>query len=252
MMKPQYCKLMFVALFLGCCLLLFAQGCSGGTEPSPDLPLDEASLSIPVPDFLTADQQLLYRQAYRLYMAMFSGDTSEIEFREGGAMAGIPETVMGEAGTEYTVSQGRYSDFSDFDALVHAVFSECFWSTRPYLDSQPLFIESDGRMCYMHLAWPAGYNYYNSNFPDEFALVSKTDDEIVFDLIGHYSTEPCEGETMEELNLRRAAHYDYTLRFPMRLIRTEAGWRFDRFYSAQADQSPPIQAHTGTRCTVCF
>ena len=44
-----------------------------------DLPLDDAARLRAAPDFLTAEQQTLYRQAFALYSAMFDGETTGID-----------------------------------------------------------------------------------------------------------------------------------------------------------------------------
>ena len=44
-----------------------------------DLPLDDAVRLRAAPDFLTAEQQTLYRQAFALYSAMFDGETTGID-----------------------------------------------------------------------------------------------------------------------------------------------------------------------------
>ena len=56
---------------------------------------------------------------------------------------------------------------------------------------------------------------------DEFELISKTENEIVFNLIGHYwATYPYDENT--EVNEKK-----YTIR----MVMTESGWRFDEFHS---------------------
>ena len=66
-------------------LLLLLAGCTAKPDTSDqskptdyyltdtDLPLDDAARLRAAPDFLTAEQQTLYRQAFALYSAMFDG-----------------------------------------------------------------------------------------------------------------------------------------------------------------------------------
>ena len=72
-------------------LLLLLAGCtakpntSNQSKPAEyyltdtDLPLDDAARLRAAPDFLTAEQQTLYRQAFALYSAMFDGETTGID-----------------------------------------------------------------------------------------------------------------------------------------------------------------------------
>ncbi|MFR0799082.1 MAG: hypothetical protein ACLSHJ_10335 [Oscillospiraceae bacterium] len=76
----------FLFAALAALTLLFLAGCAAKpVEPETaeyyltdeDVPLDERALSRAVPDFLTEEQQTLYRQAAALYDAMFGGETTE-------------------------------------------------------------------------------------------------------------------------------------------------------------------------------
>ena len=72
-------------------LLLLLAGCTAKPDTSDqskptdyyltdtDLPLDDAARLRAAPDFLTAEQQTLYRQAFALYSAMFDGETTGID-----------------------------------------------------------------------------------------------------------------------------------------------------------------------------
>ena len=125
---------------------------------------------------------------------------------------------------------------------MRGVFTNSYWDGRNsvgFEDGEPIPIYRDigGRLGIIDLSRGAGY-YYNENFPDEFRLDARTDDTISFTLIGHYSPVwPRGGETPEERDRRRAAEYEYTLEFPIRMVMTNNGWRFDEFYSSLADEN---------------
>lgn len=201
--------------------------------------MDEFSASIAVPDFLTQEQQDLYRRAHCVYLNLFGVTTANVDYM-GGPFGFSNDTVVIDDMT-YTFSRGRYRKWEDFDALVHAVFTEKFWDERnnsvsavgkPWI----LFREYDGMLCYLETEKGQG-NYYNDNFPDEFRLEKQTEEEISFALIGHYSwVYPREGETSEERDARRKREYECTQEFPIRMVLTENGWRFDEFHSALADE----------------
>ena len=209
---------------------------------SKEPPLDEFSASIAVPDFLTPEQQDLYRRAHCLYLNLFGVTSANVDhLGEAPRQIGSSDTVVIDEMT-YTFSYGRYRKWADFDALVHAVFTEKFWNEhnnfvsavgKPWI----LFREYNGALCYLETQKGQG-DYYNGNFPDEFRVEKQTEEEISFTLIGHYSPVwPKEGETSEERNARLEREFEYTLEFPIRMVLTENGWRFDEFHSGLVDEA---------------
>lgn len=213
---------------------------------SQEPPLDEYSASIAVPDFLTEEQQRLYKRAHCLYLNLFGVTSANVD--RLGRLGVAPrqsesDTVVIDDMT-YTVSHGRYRKWAEFDALVHAAFTDKFWdehnnSVSAVGEPWVLFREYNGMLCYLETEKGQGY-WYNESFPDEFRLEKQTEDEISFTLIGHYSPVwPREGETSEERTARREREYEYTLEFPMRMVLTENGWRFDEFHSGLVDEDDP-------------
>lgn len=213
-------------------------------SPAPaavEPPLGETEFAIAVPDFLTEDQQTLYRRAFSLYVHLFGCDTSCVEYSETLGTGSFPprdyETVDLD-GYSYLVSQGRYQDWNDFDTVIHAVFTDTYWdSLNNRLDGGlPIFREHGGKLCFLDLGRGAG-DYYNGNFPDTFTLNEMTDHAIRFHLVGHYSCNyPVGDETFEERDARVAAGWEYTKAFPVALVLTDDGWRFDAFASASIDE----------------
>ena len=47
---------------------------------------------------------------------------------------------------------------------------------------------------------------------------------------------PLEGETEAERDSRVENGFEVTYEFPIRMVQTDAGWRFDEFHSALADE----------------
>ena len=203
-------------------------------------PLNEEALDIAVPDFLSEDQQALYRRAYSLYMHLFGGETSEVEYSETLEMDVFPpkeyETTIINS-IPYFVSQGRYSNWDDFDTVIHSVFTDNFWSSHNKDDKNiPIYGERKNQLCFRDLSKSCGY-LYNRNFPDEFCLFEQTNHSITFTLIGHYSVPyPKSDETFEQRDERLSKAYEYTLKFPIKMVLTPDGWRFEEFHSALADE----------------
>lgn len=187
-------------------------------------PLDEQSLSTAVPEFLDEEQQLLYRRAFCVYLHLFGGDTGEVNVWQKGD--DYPDTIndVEHNGQFYTKACGRYAAWADFDALVHSVFTDEFWTQC----NGGTFIDIDGDLYFI---WASrGSYYYDDDTPDEFELISEDENEIVFTLIGHYRS-PYEEEQYQR----------YTIEFTLRLVQTQDGWRFDEFHSALAEQKAPSE-----------
>ena len=225
-------------------LLLVLAGCTAKpdapTEPErtdyyltdEDIPLDERALSRAVPDFLTEEQQALYRQAFALYDAMFGGETTGID-RVFPAADG--QTEYGEYkpdGSDYTYisSHSRWS-WADFDRVVHGLFTDRLWAECNETDfsgSPSIYIEHDGQLYILDCSYSE--ENYNNSFPEEYALTAQTDERIDFTVTAHYSyIYPRWDETCAERDKRLETSYEYTRTYPVTLVYTDAGWRFDVF-----------------------
>ena len=217
-----------------------ADAAQGQAEPSAaaEPPLDEFSLNAAVPGFLDGKQQDLYRRAHCVYSHLFGGDTAYACIWEEGDAYPPGWGEVEYKGIGYTKATGRYAAWADFDALVHSVFTDSCWTNLNAIQRGERYINIDGTMHFLLAS--RGMYYYNDNFPDTFKLISKTDDEIAFTLTGHYSSPwPNEGETSAGRDARWESRWDYTIDFPIKMVRTEDGWRFDTFHSAIADQDGP-------------
>ncbi len=241
----------FLFAALAALTLLALAGCAAEpVEPEPpetteyyltgeELPLDDRALSRAVPDFLTEEQQTLYRQTAALYDAMFGGETTGIDYEFP-----VPDAITDEYiaytpdGSDYTYirSDSRYQNWADFDRTVHGVFTDALWAKLNATDfdgSPSVYIEHDGQLYILDCSY--GDQYYNNVFPDEFALVEQTDGRIEFTVTAHYSYPyPRQGESYAERDERMKTSYEFTLTFPVVLLRTDAGWRFDTFCTGAA------------------
>lgn len=239
-------KLLFAAL--AALTLLFLAGCAAKpVEPETaeyyltdeDVPLDERALSRAVPDFLTEEQQTLYRQAAALYDAMFGGETTGIDYAFPAPDALTDEySTYTPDGSDYTYirSDCRWQEWADFDRVVHGVFTDRLWAelNETDFDGAPsVYIERDGQLYILDCSY--GGQYYNNVFPDEFTLVEQADERIAFTVTAHYSYPyPRQGESYEERDERMKTSYEFTLTFPVVLLRTDAGWRFDTLCTGAA------------------
>lgn len=232
---------------------------------APDIPMDAAAWSIPLPEFMTGAQQNLYQRAYSLYTHILGGNPAQID----AWPAADPLPPAGEVevdGQRYVPANGLYARWDDFESAVLSVFTPSFWEQRNrwegkrYGEAYPLFVNVDGRTYYHPMSRASGG--YNGNFPETFWATEETDAALAFTMTGHYSN-PCllEGEDEAARAARYAAGYEYVIEFPLRMVNTEEGWRFEEFRCAQTDdlESPFIDSHNPilrttpdtTRVTAC-
>ena len=216
-MKRRFAALFCAVLFCGA-----AGGCAeiGGTaslsseaEALSEPPLTEEDWDEPLPNFLDEEQQALYLRAKAIF-PVFSGETTLIDSLFGGEGTGQAFQL---AGRWYHISTGRYRQWADFMEMMRSIFTEEYIAelTGAETDS-PVFFEKAGLLCYLEGARGSRFGYQE---PDEFRLTEQTEEEISLDLIGHYL--PVGGGEI------------YTESYPIRMVRTEAGWRIAEFARAQ-------------------
>lgn len=198
----------------------------------PAIPLDAYVLSAPVPDFLDGEQQQLYRQAYALYHGLFPAANDGDHFPGQG----VPEPAgpVERQGVSYAPENGCFARWDDFERAVLSVFTRDAWDAKNTSDNIPVYIGVGNRTYYIPYGRSGGD--YNGHFPETFRLVSQTDGAVEFIMTGYYSSPyPMGGESGEERDARLKANWEYSIDFPMRLVKTENGWRFDQFYLAVTD-----------------
>lgn len=251
-MKRQLSALLLLALLAGCTLagessptpaatLPAAETLTPEAVPALNIPLTDYAQAAAAPDFLTPEQQAIYRGAVSLYGSMFGGNTGGIDYTPFATSWESAEGVERD-GYSYTMASGCYQNWADFDAAVHSVFTDDFWDSRNEVtEGIPIYRDVDGRLGYVELSRGSGY-CYNDNFPDEFRLEEQSDDAITFTLLGHYSMSyPREGETFQDRDARLLAGYEYVHEFPIRMVKTGEGWRFAEFRTALADETYPTE-----------
>lgn len=199
------------------------------------IPVDPA-VNVSVPSFLDMDQQRLYQQAYSLYSHIFGANTEEVDTWDSSVTLPPAEPVE-RNGMIYASVNGLYAKWEDFEAAALSVFTPEFFHARNHDDTPtPTYINVDGRTYYIAAA--RGSHGLNYNFPDTFHLPTHTDTEISFVLMGHYSeVYPLEGESNEERDARLAANWEEYIGYPMKLVLTENGWRFDEFHITATDNA---------------
>lgn len=234
-------------ILLLCCILLALSvtGCTGensssdsSSEPSssqtqlqedPVDPETAAALELvaeadcEVPDFLTEEQQTLYRKAYTAYkqFALYTDGFGSTEYN--------PVTVE-EYDNSFCVGNGSITTWKDYETAMLGLF------TPDYLEQLNLTVtelEDGTTLRYAHfadyqgqLAFSDGARGSNNAYipPDTFELISQTEDEIRFYVIGTYHAE-------EENEEGMLVWTDETTqqKYEIVLTHTENGWRFSQF-----------------------
>ena len=209
--------------------------------PTSDLtqepPLSEYDMNLAVPDFLTQEQQTLYRRAHNLYEHLVGDSVEYAETFENGAFPQKEYEQIMINDMAYLVAQGRYANWNDFEEVGRSIFTESCWEKlNKTSDGLALRTEYNGKLCFLDTSTGSGY-YSCKDIPDDFRLEQSDENEVLFTLIGHYRYlgEVADDDTNDD----KAQAYDYTLEFPIKMVLTENGWRFDEFHSSLRDEREP-------------
>ena len=205
---------------------------------SQEPPLSEYDINLAVPDFLTLEQQTLYRRAHSLYEHLVGDSIEYAETVEDDVFPPNEYEHVTINDMVYLVAQGRYANWNDFEEVGRSIFTEKYWEElNRRSDGLPSRTEYNGKLCFLDTSIGGGY-YYCDDVPDDFRLEQSGENEIVFTLIGHYRNF---GESTDKITDDDGMpDYDYTLEFPIKMVLTEDGWRFDEFHSSLRDEREPL------------
>lgn len=196
--------------------------------PIPDWMADQ-----PVPEFLDAEQQDLFRRAFAAANFLMGPVKASVEDfpLEDGSMPelGEYETVGLDGGWIYLVAQGRYARWADFQAMLDGIFTpayqeELLWGENMDGERFPIFTaDGEGRTCFLDLERGSSLEYGWADVPDTYELVSQSEDAVEFYLVGHYADLTVQPD---ETGTRPLS----TERWPIRMERTADGWRVSEFH----------------------
>lgn len=186
-----------------------------GYEP----PIYKYIFEEPIPEFLTEEQQNLYRRAKMLYPVLRRSPTL-IEFifppkdetnriRENGERYTV--LIDGEE-FRFCPVYGRYELWEDFEEMGLSIFTESYFEELSYGTIFEIYNHT-----FYHDADSGSILSYSE--PDTFELISQTETQIDFDIIGHYfnTLQPTEDDI------------PYEIHYPVQMVLTENGWRFSLF-----------------------
>ena len=170
-----------------------------------------------VPDFLTPDQQNLFRAARRMIYGLRGPTPGYKTDYSVTAHQGV-----GEASYLYALDTA-FASYADFDTALHAVCTDDFCNILLPNDPCNPVMEHDGKLYALDAARGADSTYIST----AYNLVSESDTEIVFEFIGTYNDEINWDKGGIE---GRDKTKDNTVTETAKLILTDKGWRFDSFY----------------------
>ncbi|MBR6604179.1 MAG: hypothetical protein IKK94_09205 [Clostridia bacterium] len=218
----------FISVFL---LILVIMSASCGKAESNGGENEESKiLYTNLTDFLTEEQIAVYNKAKEIF-PLFSGMSEGVEYLhlslEGASVDEIIEytvslgeaTLLDHNGNSYIMSRGEYRTMEELKNLCLSVFTEEYFDrlNRTIL-KEPAFLEENGRLYYINAVKGGAFGYSPDEIPDTYELVSKSENEIRFNMIGHYKSSNVDP--------------DYTVSeksFPIVMTLTDNGWRFSRF-----------------------
>lgn len=176
-----------------------------------------------VPDFLTPEQQTLYRKAQTAYnqFTLYTDGFGSTEY--------TPVEVEEYFGV-FCVGNGSITTWSDFETAMLGLFTPEYLNELNYYDTTldngttyhyAHFVDYQGRLAFTDGA--RGSNPLRLP-PDRFELISETEDEIRFYVIGTYQdyVENDAGKLVQEGGVTEEKK-------EIVLTRTDAGWRFSKF-----------------------
>lgn len=210
-------------------------------------PLQDWMKEQPVPEFLDEEQQELFLHAYSAANFLMGCSTSYVDeypTKDGTVpdadLLNSAEYVALPNGPEdlkYRAAVGRYARWDDFKAMMDSLFTAEYQEKEllNYASLEegvtvyhPIFASTgDGGLCYLELDRGSYLEYDWCDTPDSYELVSQSEDEIVFDLVGHYGN--LETVEFDENGISHPTE-EYTETYPIRMELTDAGWRFSEFH----------------------
>ena len=191
----------------------FSEVCFGnwfGWMESSRLPAEaEARVAVPLPEFLTAEQQRDFVRATALFNAYIARN-------EGLAVDYEQTKAVPREGYDYDLTYAldtAWASYADFDAAMRSLFTDEYLASR--LDAQtPFYRDIDGMVYLIEAdrgAWSCDVEGYT--------LTEQTDERIAFDVNFLFTTPVAQ----------------HRCSLPAAMERTADGWRFSDFTSGADD-----------------
>lgn len=193
--------------------------------------LSSQDLQVPVPDFLTDEQKLLYLRAYKMMLIRIGtyaiDDTQYFPCDNPDTTRTYTDTISVD-GYEYTPALNHYRQWDSFYSTLRSIFTESFLDSD-YLSSDGVtyFRPIEGNMYYISTerGFDPGYNQ-DSTLMD-FSLREDTPDRIVIQVTATYAIDESSSQVFRQAVLDGLI--SNTKNYSITLVRGDDGWRFSQF-----------------------
>ena len=193
--------------------------------------LSSQDLQVPVPDFLTDEQKLLYLRAYKMMLIRIGtyaiDDTQYFPCDNPDTTRTYTDTISVD-GYEYTPALNHYRQWDSFYSTLRGIFTEGFLDSD-YLSSDGVtyFRPIEGNMYYISTerGFDPGYNQDSTSM--DFTLQEETPDKIVIQVTATYAIDESSSQAFRQAVLDGLI--SNTKNYSITLVRSDDGWRFSQF-----------------------
>lgn len=193
--------------------------------------LSSQDLQVPVPDFLTDEQKLLYLRAYKMMLIRIGtyaiDDTQYFPCDNPDTTRTYTDTISVD-GYEYTPALNHYRQWDSFYSTLRSIFTESFLDSD-YLSSDGVtyFRPIEGNM--YHISTERGFDpgYNQDSTLMDFSLQEDTADRIVIQVTATYAIDESSNQAFRQAVLDGLI--SNTKNYSITLVRSDDGWRFSQF-----------------------
>lgn len=195
---------------------------TASSETDSYLPVDTSQEFTDL-SFLTEEQRELYEKAAKASWFLFGN--------EGNLGYQFPAFEYEAEGNYIPKINGYFhykNSYQEFDELTHSIFTQNFLDSLGEAYTEK-FVDDNGKLAaiasgkYDRPLAEGFWRKVEEEYPDTFRWNYKKENEICFYLIAHY-----------DRNRGKNADLDvFTIEYPIRMVKTENGWRVDEFHTAQ-------------------
>lgn len=193
--------------------------------------LSSQDLQVPVPDFLTDEQKLLYLRAYKMMLIRIGtyaiDDTQYFPCDNPDTTRTYTDTISVD-GYEYTPALNHYRQWDSFYSTLRGIFTAGFLDSD-YLsfDGVTYFRPIEGNMYYISTerGFDPGYNQDSTSM--DFTLQEETPDKIVIQVTATYAIDESSSQAFRQAVLDGLI--SNTKNYSITLVRSDDGWRFSQF-----------------------
>lgn len=199
----------------------------GDREP----PLSERDLRVPAPDFLTGEQQLLYRRAYKMMIVRigtYAIDSTDYFPCDAPDTTRTYDDQLTLDGRPYVPALNHYQSWDLFYNTLESIFTEDFLESD-YLSAgeTAYFRPVEGRLYYLPTERGTSAGYDQDTTKMEFALLDESPDQIDIQVTATYAVDETGSQAFRQAWLDGLV--SNTKNYTITMQQTEEGWRFSRF-----------------------